>query len=338
MENTNTIGFSIRHFSSSKDKDFMKALIIYADTIPYDTKTSTNEIIYFADHTDVQPKRKMYFFGLYVNEEIVGFLEAGYLVTTKVIIIDYIVLKSEYRLNSIFYPLFSLVQRFFSEHMVDYDYIATEVSTKCPEQSVDSESFFSKKMLQMEDFRAVNALYRQPMLGFNNFESNFGFLLMIKSTQPIATLKKETYLAIVRDIYFEHYYSWYSVFDEEHNSEYEQHLQSEYEAIKKQVEQTDAELQLSNQLPACDYYKAPDCHFAASTAGFIPNTPAKHKPVLLIGIPIITICAFGLALLIYFILGKINIQPDKFAGLFAAITAVCTGLFTLAFSKFSKSS
>lgn len=338
MEDTVGIRFLVKRFSSAKDKDFVKALMIYNETIPVDIKTNTSEITYFADHATEQPKREMYFFGLYADGNVVGFVEAGYLLTTKTIIIDYIVLKSEYRLNSVFYPLFSLVQRYFSEHMIDYDFIATEVSTKCPEQCVDSESFFSRKMLQMEDFRVIDMLYRQPKLGLDNLESNFDFQLMIRSAQSVANIKKETYLAIVRDIYFEHYYPWYEIADGEHSSEYLNHLESEYENIKKQVDHCKDEIHLSSEAPSCAYYKAPDCHFNSSTAGFAPNTNPKHRPILLLGIPIITLCAFGIALSVYIILGKLNIQPDKFAGLFAAITAICTGLFTLAFSKISKDS
>lgn len=337
MEEVIGIGFSIKRFSSSKDKDFIKALMIYNDTIPVDTKTSASEIIYFADHSTKQLGREMYFFGLYADGNVVGFVESGYLLSTKTIIIDYIVLKDEYRLNSVFYPLFSLIQRYFSEHMVDYDYIATEVSTKCPEQSVDSESFFSKKMLQMEDFRIVDILYRQPRLGLDNLESNFDFQLMIRSAQSIVTIKKETYLAIVRDIYFEHYYSWYNVFDRERSKEYKSHLENEYNLIKQKVDKIKGEeIHLSNQSPVCAYYKAPDCHFNSSTAGFAPSIKTRHKSILLLGIPIITLCSFMLALLIYFALSRMDIQPDKFAGLFAAITAICTGLFTLVFNKISR--
>lgn len=337
MEDIIGIEFSIRRFASSKDKDFTKALKIYNDTIPADTKTSTSEIIYFADHADSQVGREMYFFGLYTSGNVVGFVEAGYLFATKTIIIDYIVLKDEYRLNSVFYPLFSLIQRYFSEQMIDYDYIATEVSSKCPEQSVDSESFFSKKMLQMEDFRTADILYRQPRLGLTNLESNFDFQLMLRSAQPITSMRKETYLAIVHDIYFEHYFSWYEMFDKERSQEYKAHLEDEYKRIQHQVEKSkDEEIHFSNQSPACDYYKSPDCHYNRSTAGFAPGIRPKRKPVFLLGIPLITLIAFALALLIYFSLGKMDIQPDKFAGLFAAITAVCTGLFTLAFSKITK--
>lgn len=339
MENNVATSFSIKRFLTSKDKDFIKALILYNDTIPVDTKTSSNEIMYFCDHCSMQPRRVMYFFGLYCDDRLVGFVEAGYLTTTKTIIIDYIVLKEEYRLNSVFYPLFSLIQRYFSENMVDYDYIATEVSTKCPEQSVDAESFFSKKMLQMEDFRIAEILYRQPRLGLDNLESNFDFQLMVKSKQSTPFLKKETYLAIVYDIYFEHYYPWYEVADKERSSEYKKHLEAEYEQVKRKVDQISGSIILSNQGVSCAYYKAPDCHYNASTAGFVPGKKQKrtHKLILWIGIPCVIIAAFLVSMGAYFLLKKMDIQPDMFAGLYTAISAVFTGVLTLAFSVFTKS-
>ena len=88
MENNVATSFSIKRFLTSKDKDFIKALILYNDTIPVDTKTSSNEIMYFCDHCSMQPRRIMYFFGLYCDDRLVGFVEAGYLTTTKTIIID----------------------------------------------------------------------------------------------------------------------------------------------------------------------------------------------------------------------------------------------------------
>ena len=44
MENIVESNFCIKRFTSSKDKDFVKALMLYNDTIPVDTKTSSNEI------------------------------------------------------------------------------------------------------------------------------------------------------------------------------------------------------------------------------------------------------------------------------------------------------
>lgn len=339
MENTVGATFFVKRFTSAKDKDFVKALMLYNDTTPVDTKTSSNEIMYFVDHSSIQPRRTMYFFGLYSDNNLVGFVEAGYLSTTKTIIIDYIVLKEEYRLNSVFYPLFSLIQRYFSENMIDYDYIATEVSTKCPEQSVDAESFFSKKMLQMEDFRISDVLYRQPRLGLDNLESNFDFQLMIKSKQSMPFIKKETYLSIVHDIYFEHYYPWYEVADKSRSDEYRKHLETEYEYVKNKVDKVVGDIILSNQAISCAYYKAPDCHFNRSTAGFVSGKKLKNARKLIfgIGIPCVTIGAFLLSMAAYYVLKKMDIQPDMFSGLFAAISATFSGIMTLTFSVFAKS-
>lgn len=84
--------FTIKRFQSSEERDFIKALKIYNDTIPVETKTSTNEITYFLDKKEID-NREMYFFGLYYNEEVIGYIECGYLFQTKSIIIDYLTLK-----------------------------------------------------------------------------------------------------------------------------------------------------------------------------------------------------------------------------------------------------
>lgn len=79
MDEIQKINFSLKYFESSQEKDFINALTIYNNIIPVDTKTSTNEIIYFADNPNIQPSRQMFFFGLYVNNTLMGFIEAGYL-------------------------------------------------------------------------------------------------------------------------------------------------------------------------------------------------------------------------------------------------------------------
>jgi hypothetical protein len=335
MEDIQKINFSLKHFESSKDKDFDKALMIYNDTIPVDTKTSTNEITFFVDNCELQKNRKMYFFGLYVNNVLMGFIETGYLKMSKTIIIDYIVLKDEYHLNSVFYPLFSLLQKFFSESIVDYDYIITEVSTKCIEDSVDSESFFSRKMLQIEDFRIANALYIQPKLGIHNEESSFEFQLMIKSSQPLVSLKTKTYLSIVKDIYYEHYKAWYQVVDKKHSEEYEKHIDEQYHLIEESLENC-SEVSLGMHNTFCEYYKAPDCHYACSTAGFVSEPKKQSRPWLLFGIPLATILVFGLTFLVVKVLEKYQIASDLFAPIFAAITVIFTSIFTVAFTRINK--
>lgn len=327
--------FQIREYTSSKDKDFFDALKIYNDNIPVNIKTSTNDILYFVDNRKSQKNREMFFFGLYTNNILMGFVMAGYLVLSKTIIIDYIVLKNEYHLNSIFYPLFSLILQFFSEALIDYDYIVTEVSEQCPEEAIDVENFFSKKMLQIEDFRVINQLYMQPKLGLKNEESNTRFQLMIKSTKAICSLKGQTYLAIVKDIYYEHYLAWYKVVEPENEELYGKHIEQQYKEIEKSLNNI-LEIDLIKQSPICNFYKAPDCHYN-STAGFIPQKENnKNRPVLLLGIPIIIIVSFLLSYFLFLLLNGLNVNSQVFAAIFAAITALCAGIFTISFNKVSK--
>ena len=76
----------------------------------------------------------------------------------------------------------------FSDNLVDYDYIITEVSIRTLAENVDKESYYVRKLLQAEDFRIIDIPYPQPQLGLNNFESNFNLRLMVKSINSIGSL------------------------------------------------------------------------------------------------------------------------------------------------------
>lgn len=337
--NTCEIGFAIKRLTSSKDKDFIKALRIYNEAIPVEIKTSSNEITYFVDQSSSQKEREMYFFASYVDDIVIGFVEAAYLLKTKSIVIDYIILKPEYRLNSVFYPLFSMVLRFFSECMIDFDYIVTEVSTRTVDESVDWESFYSRKMLQMEDFRIIDSLYMQPQLGLQNEESNFQFQLMIKSTQAVGTMRTSTYLHIIQDIYFSHYLPWYKMFlTDEETKHYLDHLQQQYDLVVRDLgDRETVTLEGHIGQHQCEFYKTSDCHFK-STAGYAPTTKTvHHKAFLVVAISLVMVFAFVISLIIYLLLSCLSIPPEKFVGIFAAITAVFTGLLSMAYAKMFKS-
>lgn len=191
--------YSVKRYSSSLDQDFNKALKIYNDTVSTETKTDTREITHFIDDNNDR-LREMYFFGVYFNSKIIGYFQCGYLKQTKTLIIDYIILGDEYNHNSIFYPLFSLVQQYFSDNLVDIDYYVMEISIRSLEENVDKESYYSRKWLTSEDFRIIDVPYPQPLLGTTNFESNFDLRLMIKSSHTMTNIKVNTFMSIVNDI------------------------------------------------------------------------------------------------------------------------------------------
>jgi len=332
--------YKIKRFLSSNERDFISALKIYNDTIPVETKTSTNEIVYFIDNRST-PNREMYFFGLYYNEEIVGYIECAYLFKTKSIIIDYITLKDSFNINGIFYPLFSLFQQYFSDNLIDYDYIITEISVRTLSENVDRESYYARKLLRAEDFRIVDVPYYQPLLGISNYESNFDLRLMIKSIGCVNSLKKETLLGIVNDIYYNHYVDWYNHFlNDSEIEEYKNHITAQYDKFEKSLSGIDSIVLQDSFLGICDHYCTNDCYYynsEISTAGFAKNKRmGKRRLVWILGIPLIITVSVVLAFLIHILLKKFSISSDEIAPYFAAISATLTGIIGLIFSTKSR--
>lgn len=329
--------YRIKLFSSSNDKDYIKALKIYNDIVPAETKTSTNEITTYVDKKR-DDKREMFFFGLYFNDDVIGYVESAYLSTTKTLVIDYFILKEQFNYNSVFYPLFSLFQKFFSDNLIDIDYYVTEVSVKTLEQNVDKESYYLRKLLQAEDFRLVDFPYPQPRLGVTNYESNFNLRLMIKSTTGINEIQNQTFLSIVNDIYNNHYVAWYATFLEADTIvEYQKHIDELLENIKDTL-QPNEKMKL-NVLPigTCDHYMSMQCFYRAndiSTAGFAKNiTKSNTNLTWIIGIPLVIIFAIAFTFVLFLLINMFNLETSDIAPLLTPITSIFTGILALAFSN-----
>lgn len=329
--------YKIKLFGSSSDKDFIKALKIYNDIIPAETKTSTNEITTYVDKKS-DDNRDMYFFGLYFNDEVIGYVESGYLKITKTLVIDYFVLKEQFNYNSIFYPLFSLFQKFFSDNLIDIEYFVAEVSVKTLGQNVDKESYYLRKLLQAEDFRLIDLPYPQPRLGDNNYESNFNLRLMIKSTSSIYEIRNQTFMSIIEDIYINHYLSWYSSFLIPAKIEdYQKHIDNLITSIKTNLN-PDEKIRL-NVLPigTCEYYMTTQCFYKSneiSTAGFAKNNTTKTISLTwIIGIPLVIIFAIAFTFLLFVLLEKFKMKTDDIAPLLTPISSIFTGILALAFSN-----
>lgn len=329
--------YRIKLFSSSNDKDYIKALKIYNDIVPAETKTSTNEITTYVDKKR-DDKREMFFFGLYFNDDVIGYVESAYLITTKTLVIDYFILKEQFNYNSVFYPLFSLFQKFFSDNLIDIDYYVTEVSVKTLEQNVDKESYYLRKLLQAEDFRLVDFPYPQPRLGVTNYESNFNLRLMIKSTTGINEIQNQTFLSIVNDIYNNHYVAWYATFlGADTIVEYQKHIGELLENISGTL-QPNEKMKL-NVLPigTCDHYMSTQCFYKAndiSTAGFAKNTAKSNTNLTwIIGIPLVIVFAIGFTFVLFLLINMFNLETSDIAPLLTPITSIFTGILALAFSN-----
>lgn len=328
--------YYIKRYTSSSDPELVEALKIYNDVVAPETKTSIEEITAFVDLAN-SGSREMYFFGLYYNSKIVGYFQCGYLNKTKTLIIDYMVFKNDFNYNSIFFPLFSLVQRYFSDNLVDIDYYVMEISIRTLEENVDKESYYSRKWLTAEDFRLVNTPYPQPKLGFTNIESNFDLRLMIKSSHPIGTIKSDTFISIVSDIYNNHYIDWYKKFmNQDEIKEYQQHITEQLNRIETNLKgKTIIELNNSN-IKECEYFLSEKCCYnnaKPSTAGFAPNTKGNSKRIMcVLAIIIIIFISLVLSICIHIIVSKLNIINDSFSPVFNTVSSAITGLIVFFFS------
>lgn len=227
--------FKIKRFKSSKDKEFLDALIIYSNTIAPEIKTNTNEITYWIDKFNEKfSDKELYIFGLYYNEKLIGYSQLVYFKNDKFVFIDYLCLNDPYKKNAIFYPLYNLIETYLIEERCDYKYIITEVSYTENNLDIDEASILLLNLLFMENYGIADAMYYQPLLGLDNQESNFENKLMIKSNEPIRKMKKETYLNIVETIYKKHYLCWYEpLLDTNDNyKQYEKHINKLFENVK----------------------------------------------------------------------------------------------------------
>lgn len=217
----NEITYRIKQFTTSSDKDFIKALRIYLNSTPPVSKTDTNEITAWIDSPNKNSTTNLLFFGFYFNDTIIGYAEIAYVKTKRILILDYLVINPTYMSNSSFSTFFFLLLGHFEKNDVDYDYIVTEILVKYNEMDVEKDRI---RLFENENFKVIHALYIQPLLEINNLESNTEALLMLyQRSSSSVSLRKETYLKIVKSIYFDHYHIWDSLFlkdDNEKNENY----------------------------------------------------------------------------------------------------------------------
>ena len=104
--------YSIKSLTSIKDRDYVEALKIYMKSIPADVRTNTNEIASFVAKPE-DSNRKMYFFALYHQGEVIGYAQFALLKKARILFLDYIAFETNYKINSAFYPFMSIIGMYF---------------------------------------------------------------------------------------------------------------------------------------------------------------------------------------------------------------------------------
>ena len=201
--------FSIRRVTKTSDDDYVKALSIYNGTTPSDIKVGTNEITYWLQEKNSLEAFSLYVFVLHLNEQVVGMAMINYITKRKILIYEYMALKDEFRLNSVFMAFNSLINSYLSTRL-DVAYTVVEISNKYDGTNIDKESVFFKKIMCMEGFGIIPEKYYTLPLSVEDYEGSFEAFLYIKSNDIIKKISRETYLEIVNSIYYDYTLPWCS--------------------------------------------------------------------------------------------------------------------------------
>lgn len=286
MKNTLEHKFSIRRVQKATDEEYITALRIYNETTPFEIRTETNEITYWLSQNPDNELFELYMFVLYLDDKMIGLSMTTYIKRTKIVVDEYLAVLEQYRINTIFLIYLSLIQSYYKEHNIEYSYYVTEISNKNSGNDINRESQISLKVLCTDEFGKVNAPYYTLPLGLDNHESNFEAILYIKTNDSIKNVSKETYLQIVKSIYYDYSYTWYKKFlSIDELQKYHQEVDRNYNLILQKVSQEDIINVVNSNCVALN-----SSIISEQTAGTIPiRKRGKWKNIMRICIAILVL-------------------------------------------------
>lgn len=321
--------FSIKRVHKTSDDEYIKALRIYNDTTPFEIKTPTNEITYWIDKQKTSTPFEVYAFVLYLNNEIIGLSMTTYIKKTKIVIDEYLAVLDQYRIQTIFLVYESLIQNYYKENDVEVSFYLTEINYKESGKEMDRESKISLKMLCIEEYGKIDALYYALPLGLENHESNFIAHIYIKGVEPIQSISFRTYQDIVESIYYDYWYTWYTVFLVSSELDmYKKIIDKNFDLIKKDLCNNGTTMKVlhssCNALDSgADISKTP-----------IPTKKHKSKGILLFTIPIIIFVPLLIIYIYNKALSALNLSLSSISTMIGTIiSAGITSLTTLLVSR-----
>lgn len=328
MKNEIVYKLGIRRLERSSDPDYSFALKIYNQTTPYEIKTNTNEITFWLDRKDGTDPFEPMFFALYYSGRPVGFAMMTYMKAQRIAILEYISLEAQYRVNTVFFVYINLLENYLNINQYDVAFIINEVSNRRNGHDIDRESQIFAKLLCIEGYSKIDAPYTTPPLGLNNFESSFDAYLFIKSTGDIHALEKQTYLEIVKTIYFEYFLVWYRYILPQNEIDAYQNL------LTKSFDSISHKLSTANAISVIHV----DCPILMnnisniSTTGLPPATPKKSRAIIYILLvlfiilcPIVVVWIYNLVLgILHISIGSVNAIVGN---CLSALLTVCVTLW-----------
>jgi len=307
---------------SAADKDFIKATKIYAKETPVSLLTHTNELAEWIDYNEDDCFIPMQF-ALKLDGEVVGYSLVAYLKETKVVMLDYISLRSNFRLNTIFLAFVNLLQTFVKDKYV-CTYFAVQVSNKNEGKEIDKDSLLFKKLLCLEGFRKVEYEYINTPFDADAPETIYEAFLYIQSNDIVHSMLRENYLQIVKSLKNYHYQWAVKVYRcKDKLSDYEKILSNWY----NEIEQKNIDIERQVTAISCPLLD----NFKHQTYGYIPPASKDKKKKILLIMFVIMFVALPIPIIASYnaILNSLNIPISEVSSIIGAlISAGIAAIFT----------
>jgi hypothetical protein len=227
--------YSVKEIQSSSDRTYARAISIYADHMPPDLRTNTGEIAHWLDHYNQMFDDRFHVLSLSVNKDVAGFCELVYLKEANIVVVDYIAIDRQYRGGlEVFFNFATLVRSFIHELYPMVNYVVVEIAP-LKESNEIRYGLTLLRLVKMLGFGVVDAPYIQPSLGNDNSESELEGALLLHPKPTTGVLPKQSYLRIVRAIYYDHYVRWYGVHGKDYESAYKANTDRLYAKVVGQT-------------------------------------------------------------------------------------------------------
>lgn len=326
--------YVLKRITSAQDSIYFEAIKIYNETTPPDIKTNTNEIMYWLNKNDSNSNFEVMVFALVIDDKIVGFSMMSYLKQSKIIVIEYLALIEAYRVNVVFFSFMNLMKNYLSATNYDVRYFVVEISNKNNGRSVDKESQFFLKFLCLEGYGRANASYFTLPLGMLEMESSFNAHLYIKSNDHLTELTKDTYMSIIREIYYKYFYNWYKpTMSTETASAYKRKADDYFDTIENNMQKKETVEIVYNTCSTIEL------EYDVNTSGAIPSQ-VKIKKALVIPflICLITILPVMFALIYSYVLPRVGMELNEVSSMIGTIfTSILTVTVSLLYYSKKKS-
>jgi hypothetical protein len=226
--------YMLKRFTNANDLEFSAALLLYVRNTDPNIRTDTNEISHWLDRFSKTFEDDFYVFGFYHNRQLVGYAEAAYFRQERLFALDYLVVDESARRGGVFNEFVDSLRFFLEEAHPEYRFGFAEVAYGSDEQQPSQDSALRIRLLKMQGFRVIRAPYYQPRLMHDDAESEMRAELLIYSPSPVERIRTETYLSVVRTIYYKYYLRWKSVVPAT-DDEYKKHLDLLFAKIQAKV-------------------------------------------------------------------------------------------------------